>query len=148
MTFLIKIIHKSLNLLEKFPKLSIILKNIKNSRAFLIFIANFYQKSQKIVFFSIIKSEKPPFVNKKIFGQNFVFLAHSVKSNPAKFINCSILKYYGSKLCKIWANKVSKTLNLLINSLKNTTMGRFLKNGSIDFFQNILVLISGMSLIN
>ncbi len=107
-----------------------------------------FTKKVKNYFISIIKSEKPLFLNKKKFGQNFVFLAHSVKPNPAKFIICSILKRYGSKLCKIWANKLSKTLNLLINSLKNTTMGRFLKNGSIDFFQNTLVLISGMSLIN
>jgi hypothetical protein len=46
-----------------------------------------------------------------------------------------------------WTKKLLAK-NLLWKSLKNTTMGRFLKNGSIDFFQNTLVLISGMSLIN
>ncbi len=88
----------------------------------------FTQKKQK---------KKQPFLKKKKFGQNFVFLAHSVKCNPAKFIICSILKHYGPKSCEIWMNKVSKTINLLWKSLKNTTMGRFLKNGSIDFFDLI-----------
>jgi hypothetical protein len=70
-----------------------------NSLLWLIFIKKF-----KNYFISIIKSEKAPFLNKKSFGQNFVFLAHSVKFNPAKFIICSILKHYGSKLClKIWS---------------------------------------------
>jgi hypothetical protein len=138
--FLIKISYKSLNLLEIYTKLSLILKNIKNLWVFLIFIANFYQKSQKLVYFKH-KKRKSTIFEQKNFGQNFVFLAHSVKFNPAKFIICSILKHYGSKLCKIWANKVSNTLNLLINSLKNSNMGRFLKDGSIDFFQNTVDLL-------
>ncbi len=93
------------------------------------------------------KSKKHLFLKNKSFDQNFVFLAQSVKCSQAEFIIFSILKHYGPKNCEIWAKKLSKSLNLLWKSLKNTTVGRFLKNCSIVFFQNTLVLISGMSLI-
>jgi hypothetical protein len=77
-----------------------------------ICITIFYQKIKKQVDFNQ-KKQKITIFEQKNFGQNFAFLARSVKCNSAKFIYFFLFLSTMDKKTEIWVKKVSKTINLL-----------------------------------
>jgi hypothetical protein len=87
--------------------------------------------------YAIVNKVENVLVNTYIFDliDNDVYVVYVLYSSMSE--NCADEWKLRESLCK----KFIKNDKIFIEILENCTMGRFLKNGSIDFFQNTQFLI-------